>query len=200
MVYFNNTVPKVTSVIFSYCDSVKSNVGLKNLLLCFLKIRILVLTKCIFSQLQGCVCCFLWYLDKNPSKQLNHQVKIIVRAMLNTCFDVFDEYRSCTFQITWDNHNSISLLLPPKVWKVFLCFHILKNQSFFMFKNAGFFIMVANRIVLQLQIQKFFSWKIRPIVERVTYIWQINNRCCFRSRLAGYFLPRSFMYILFSYR
>ena len=82
MVYFNNTVLKVI-IIFSYCDNVKSCVGLKNLLLCFLKIKILVLIRYIFSQLQGCFCSFLWYLDKNPSKQLNSQVKIIVRAMLN---------------------------------------------------------------------------------------------------------------------
>ena len=119
IVYFN----KVIITIFSCCDNVRSYVGLKNLLLCFLKIRILVLIKCIFSQLQGCFRCFLWYLDKNPSKELNHQVKIIVRAILNRYFEVFDEYRLCTFQITWDNHKSISLLFPPKVWKVFLCLH-----------------------------------------------------------------------------
>ena len=116
-------------------------VGLKNLLLCFLKIRILVLIKC-------CLRCFLCYLDKNPSNQFNHQLKIIVRAMLKMYFEILDEYRSCTFQIAWDNHNSISFLFPPKVRKVFLCLHILKNVSLSLFKNAGFFILVANRVLL----------------------------------------------------
>ena len=148
MVCFINAVPKVIIVIFSYCGYVKSNVGLKNLVLCFQKIRILELIKCIFSQFQGCFRCFLWYLVKNPSKQLNHQVKIIVKTMLIMYFDVFDEYISCTLQITWDNHKSISLFFLPKLWKVFLCLHILKYQSLVVIKIAEFFIMVENRILL----------------------------------------------------
>ena len=147
MVCFNNTAPKVIIIIFSYCDNVKSNFGLKNFLL-FLKSQDFSIDQMHFLRTSRLFSSLLWYLDKNPSKQLNRQVKIIVRAMLNMYFNVFDEYRSCTFQITQDNGKSISLLFPPKVWKVFLCLHILKNQSLFVFKNAGFFIMVANRILL----------------------------------------------------
>ena len=136
----------------------------------FLKSQDFSIDQMHFLQTSRLFSLLLWYLDKNPSKQLNRQVKIIVTAVLNMYFNVFDEYRSCTFQITQDNGKSISLLFPPKVWKVFLCLHILKNQSLFVFKNAGFFIMVANRILLQLQIQRFFSWKIRATVKSYLYL------------------------------
>ena len=139
MVYFNNTMPKFIIIIFSYCGNSKS--WFKKTIAMFLKNQDFSIDQMLSSL-------FLCYLDKNPSNQLNHQLKIIVSAMLNMYFEVFDEYRSCTFQIAWDNHNSISFLFPPEVWKVFLCLRILKSLSLSLFKNAGFFIMVANRVLL----------------------------------------------------
>ena len=109
-------------------------------------------------------------------------MKIIVRAMLNTCFDVFGEYRLWAFQITWDNHNSISFLLPPKVWKVFFVYIFWRTNLFSCLRTQVLHNGSKSNSLTTTNLEIF-------LMKNTTYSWKSylylpdKRRCCFRSSL-----------------